>query len=130
MTLCTIEIELPGDMIGIGDGRIIPLMTSITRRRSPGELPVDMAEFAGDSSMRSGQRERSLRMVESRRRPGAGGVTLRAIEIELPGDMIGIGNGIIVSLVAGVAIIRCSGILTSDMAQFASYIRVRSGKLE
>ena len=92
MTLCTIEIELPGDMIGIGDGRIIPLMTGVARRRSPGELPVDMAEFAGDSSMRSGQRERSLRMIESRRRPGAGGVTLRTVKVELPGDMIGIGD--------------------------------------
>ena len=38
-----IEIELPGDMIGIGDGRIIPLMAGIAHRRSPGILPIHVA---------------------------------------------------------------------------------------
>ena len=112
----TVKVELPGDMIGIGDGSIIPLMTGVTRRRSPGELPVDMAEFAGDSSMRSGQRERSLRMIESRRRPGAGGVTLRAIEIELPGDMIGIGNGCIIRFMTSITRRRSPGILPIHVA--------------
>ena len=70
-------------MIGIGGGCIIILMTSVTCRRRPGELSVHMTELAGDGSVRSGQRERCLRMVEGRGRPGCSIVASRTISPEL-----------------------------------------------
>ena len=74
-TSCRIPLR---QVIGISSSIIIPLMTEETGCGCSGKLPADMAIIAIGRDMRSGEGEGSAVMIESRRRPGAGGMALGA----------------------------------------------------
>lgn len=99
----TIGRESHRQMIGIRSIVVLLLMAGITICRRTA-IAIGMAGQTGQHGMRSGQRELSLIVIECSRRPRGRGMALGTVMVKIIGNVIGIGYGIIILLVTGVAI--------------------------
>jgi hypothetical protein len=99
MTCSAKVIKIIGDVVGVGDILIVCLMTGIAFDRRI-LIPVSMTCKTLQRDMRPGKRESCISVTECRRRPGSSGVALSADMIEIVGDMIRVGNILIIRLMA------------------------------
>ena len=96
----TIMVELTRSMIGSCDIIVISQMAGVAVGRIAAVLPADVALFAVDRPMRTGQREGGCFMFEGRWPPGIGDVTHEAIVVELTGSVVRCSHRVIVMFMA------------------------------
>jgi len=101
MAVKTILTELPADMVGTFHRSKIFLMTGIAIGGRSRVNSGGMTQIAGSGGVRAGQGKSRLIMIKGGRRPGHRGMTHIAVGGEDIGSVVGIGNGIIIGLVAG-----------------------------
>jgi hypothetical protein len=123
-----IVIEVVRHMIGISHSRKISLVAGVAIGRRV-DITGGVAGNARSRYVGSGQWERGRTVVEGRRIPGSGRVTGGAIVIEVVRHMVGIGHSRKISLVAGVAVGRCTDI-SSGVTGNARGGHMRSGQRE
>jgi len=108
----TIMAKTVRDMIRIGYRIIVLLVTGVAIRWRT-RISIGVTGDALERQMGAGQRKLCLVVVECSRRPRGCGVTLGTIMVEIIGDVIRVGHGIIVLLVTGIAIGWSTGIAVS-----------------
>ncbi len=106
MALRAILAEIVRHVIGIADAVIVILVTGPAIRWRSGELPVYMTAGTVDRQMLAGQWETGKVMIERGRAPPVLVVALGAILRKAGGDMIWIGNRVIVIPMASYTISR------------------------
>ena len=107
MTPRTIEREGGLRVLRSEDVVVISLMTAGTLQRGTCVVSVGMTLAACDCRVSTGQGELRFRMIERSRLPGSGCVACLAISRDPRRDMIRIGGGIELLLVAADAGHRC-----------------------
>lgn len=107
VTISTRVAEIRLHMVGVA-GRIeIILVTRIAVDRRA-RVSGCMAGGAGGIDMFSCQRKSRVGVVEGRRRPAIRRVADRAVLTECLRDVVRVGDGLVIGLVAAIAVHRCS----------------------
>lgn len=94
-----VGIEIILHMVWVLDGIVVILVAGEAVSRSPRKLPIGVARFAGQSQMDSGQRKRSLIMIELRRDPGYLPVANCAILRKIAANVVRLGDILVILLV-------------------------------
>jgi len=122
--------EAAGGVVRIRSALEVRQVAGDARRVQRGELPAGMANAASQRKMRSRQRKRRLGVIKSCAGPGRGAVADRAIRGEACGNVVRVGSGLELLVVAGETVRgRCSEVAAS-VALRAGHAYVGSGQRE
>ena len=130
MAVLTGSREARGNVVGIRGIIVVSLMTEEAISGCSLILSVDMALYARSIQVGAGKGKLCLTVVKRGWRPGIGVVALRAGMVVLPGNMIGVGDALVVILMAGPAIRGQAIVLPTGMARYAVQTYMRAGKRE
>lgn len=125
MALRTVKAKIICHMIGFSSGSEILLMTVITGGGNGG-IARGMTLNTFKRYVGAGQRKIGEIMIEGDRSPGGFVMTDHTICRECIGDMVGISNGAVISLVASETFPRQTGILVVHVTIAAHHNRMDS----
>ena len=117
-------------MIGIIGVVVIFLVAEEALRGRAVILPVYVTLRTAGTDVRAGEREIGLIMIERCGRPRIGGVTDRAVVIELSLNVVGVVDLLVILLMTRPAIGRRAFVLAADVTGDTAHRNVRSGERE
>jgi hypothetical protein len=125
-----VVVKVIGHVIRISDALESRLMAGVAVRRCA-DVSRRVTCYTGGNGMRAGQWERRVVMAKTGWFPSDSCVTLRANVIEIRQHMVGVGNALVVCLVAGPAIAWPTGVdvhSPNNMALITIYTGMTSGQ--